>query len=571
MRAIYRLLSVIISASIIFSASGFGWAEQATSAAGNSRIASPGELSVTAESPELSFLANLTEEDVTSAAGGSISGHVYQADGVTPIAGAYVYAYEAGNYDNQYAETADDGSYTVSTLNSGGYYVEAGAEGYLSTYYDGIYDTDGATLVKVVAPQDTPGIDFKLSTGGSISGHVYQADGVTPIAGTEVLVEGIETYDYEDTVTAEDGSYIIPALSSDSYRVYVEAEGYLTIYYDGAYDEEEATPVKVVSPQETPGIDFNLSKGGSISGHVYQSDGVTPVADAQVTADGNYANGYVDTTADGSYTIDTLYSDSYLVYVRASGYLKTYYVDAYSSKQATPVDVISPQDTPDIDISLKSGGSISGHVYQADGVTPLKNAYVYASLTGAGYSYSQRDYSDSKGAYQISTLVPGNYIVKANINGSPYQYYNNTADPEQAIQVAVTDSVTTSGIDFVLDTGGSISGHVYRSDGVTPVANAEVYAENDDFSDSVDTSADGSYIIRDLYSDSYKVHVRASGYLTTYYNGVFDEGEATPVKVVSPQDTPDIDFTLQEGGPYPAIFTRLMVSLRSKVQISMQY
>jgi hypothetical protein len=552
MKILLRLLSFIISVSIILSAFSLVLPVRSTQVvgAGESRIASPGELSVPAVSPEVSPSANLTEEAVTAANGGSISGHVYQADGVTPVADIEVYAEGYDEYDYENTVTADDGSYVFEGLDSDRYLVSVEVEGYLIAYYNGVFDEDEATLVKVVAPQNTPDIDFKLSPGGSISGNVYQSDGVTPVAGAEIHAEGVERYDYYYASTSNDGSYTLRTMYPDKYLVYVYAEGYLIAYYNGVFNEDEATLVKVVAPQNTPNIDFNLSTGGSISGHVYQSDGVTPVAGAEVYVDGveNYGYGDTITSNDGSYTIRTLCSDSYLVYVYAEGYLTTCYNGVFNENEATPVTVISPQETPNINFNLSTGGSISGNVYQADGVTPIEGAEIYASLQGTEYSYSEWAYTGSDGKYLITMLYPGNYQVRVTADDYFPEYYDNVYNHEEATLVPVTLSHTTSNIDFSVGTGGSISGHVYQMDGTTPIAGVEVYAENGYYGGSAYTTGDGSYIIRLLGTGNYHVYVEAKGYLTTYYNGVFDEDQTTLVEVTFPQETPNINFALSTGG-----------------------
>ena len=75
----------------------------------------------------------------------------------------------------------------------------------------------------------------------------------------------------------------------------------------------EADPI---TPTETKlnltGIDFNLDPAGGISGHIYDADGTTPVANAMLLffdgATGKYNNTgkWGETAADGSFTIRRL-------------------------------------------------------------------------------------------------------------------------------------------------------------------------------------------------------------------------------------------------------------------------
>lgn len=101
--------------------------------------------------------------------------------------------------------------------------------------------------------------------------------------------------------------------------------------------------------------------------------------------------------------------------------------------------------------------------------------------------------------------------------------------------------------------GGSISGIVTSgTDG--PLSGALVRVlEIDSMGPwiSTQTGIDGSYSIPDLPTGSYWVEASAPGHTREFYDGAFivDCWDAvTPVPVSAPDDTPDIDFTLEEAG-----------------------
>ena len=110
-----------------------------------------------------------------------------------------------------------------------------------------------------MAGQTTPDIDFSLELGGSISGTVYEADGVTPIGDADVWAD---SYDCcgggEGTRTAPDGTFTITGLAPGDYRVGAEAEGYTPEFYDDTTEEDLAARVSVSAGQATPDIDFSL-------------------------------------------------------------------------------------------------------------------------------------------------------------------------------------------------------------------------------------------------------------------------------------------------------------------------
>ncbi len=491
--------------------------------------------------------------------GGAISGHIYKADGITPISNVYIFAESTGADIDYwgYGYSAPDGSYAVTGLVSGSYRMRASASGYITEYYKDVYGYNQATTVSVTVPNDTSNIDFTLDLGGTISGYVYQSDGITPVVGAQISASESST-GYDGKVASSiDGRYTITSLASGNYQVQASAYGYLTEYYKNVSDSSRATLVNVTAPDNTPGINFTLDKGGTISGHIYNADGTSPLPNVQIfAASDGYGSGGVGSGisgADGSYVISGLYSGSYWVRASISGYITKYYQDVYDQNSATLIDVIAPNSTSNINFTLYKGGTISGHVYKTDGITPVAGAQVYASSNGVGDSYYGHGTSGGDGSYVITGLISGNYKVQASASGYLSEYYNNVYDSNSAASIIIVVLNNTPDINFTLDKGGSISGHVYKSDGITPIANASVsvflvVSGQGTSVAGTGTGVDGSFTITNLYSGSYKVQASASGYLTKYYNNVYDSSAATSVSVTAPNTTSDINFLMDTGG-----------------------
>jgi uncharacterized membrane protein len=133
----------------------------------------------------------------------------------------------------------------------GNYFVWAQASGYVTEYYNNVYDPSLATTVA----SNATNIDFTLGLAGSISGEVRDGAG-NPIQFALVNAEDDDFtgYDY----TGADGTYNITGLTPDSYVVWAEADGYTTEYYNNVYDSSSATWVTVTALNETSGIDFTL-------------------------------------------------------------------------------------------------------------------------------------------------------------------------------------------------------------------------------------------------------------------------------------------------------------------------
>ena len=494
--------------------------------------------------------------DFSLAAGATISGTVYESDGVTPIAGTRVFAQRDGGGGNE-AHTAADGTYTVHGLAPGDYIVEAEAAGFAREFYPGASDFEAATRVAATPGADTPGVDFTLEMGASISGVVVRDSDGTPVAGADVWADTYECCGGGNgTRTEQDGTYTIQGLASGDYRVQVHTpeQGLVSQFYNGTADWSQAARVTVAAGQTTVGIDFSLAAGGSISGAVYEADGVTPVAEADVWAESYECCGGGNgtrTEQDGTYTIQGLASGDYRVEVQASeqGLVSEFYNQTTDWAEAARVTVTAGQTTANIDFSLAAGGSISGAVYEADGVTPVAEADVWAETYDCCGGNGSRTSAD--GTYIIHGLASGDYRVQVHApeQGLAMEFYNDITDWEQATRVTVAAGVTTAGIDFSLAAGATISGRVYESDGVTPIAGTRVFAQRDGGGgNEAHTSADGTYTVHGLAAGDYIVEAEAAGFAREFYPGTSDFEAATRVTAMAGADTPGIDFTLEAGG-----------------------
>lgn len=327
----------------------------------------------------------------------------------------------------------------------------------------------------------------------------------------------------------------------------------------------------VFVPDDYPTIKsaVNASSSGSISGHVYRSDGATPIIGAMVgvfdcTSPHNY--GWVSTSADGSYTFSGLQTGTYAVRVEDYGYSVEWYDGVLDKRQATPVSVDAPSDTSGIDFSLEPGGSILGHVYELNGTTPIERAqidvYHYNSQLNEWVGY-ETSWTQSDGSYKTGGLPAGVYAVRVIATGFAVELYDDTHYIFEAELVSVNPPNDTLGINFNLVPGGSVVGHVYRSDGITPIAYAEisVWEYNPQSSQWLHysgagtwTNVEGYYVTSGLPTGQYKIRTTAKGYPEEWYDNARDRSQATPVSIIAPNHTHGIDFILE-----PAI-TRVWTS-----------
>ena len=235
---------------------------------------------------------------------------------------------------------------------------------------------------------------------------------------------------------------------------------------------DHALSLRHTSKPSTLGI---LMSRITISGTVYEADGTTPVANADVWAEqgGNEGGGTL-TKQDGTYKIKGLASGDYLVFAEAPGFAGEIYPGTQDENAATPVTVTAGANTPVIHFTLDLGGSISGIVYEADGTTPVGNTLVVAQQFGSGGPDMESGidgFAQADGTYTITGVVPSDYMVFAIAMGQnlSLEIYNDTSDPAAATSVTVVAGADTGAINFTLEQGGTISGTVYEADGTTPI------------------------------------------------------------------------------------------------------
>jgi protocatechuate 3,4-dioxygenase beta subunit len=286
---------------------------------------------------------------------------------------------------------------------------------------------------------------------GSISGTVTDEFGA-PIAGAWVNAQHVEGCCPAGAVTDSSGDYTISGLSPDNYRLSAAAQGYVLEMYNDTIDFALATPVTVDSGADTPGIDFELSTGGGISGLVTDELG-TPLEGILVEASFMTAccsNGNDFTDSDGIYTIDGLAPGSYRVFAffSASGYSGEYYDDTTDPFSATPVSVVDGFATPDIDFGLSLGGSISGEVRDDVGA-PIEGATVDV-VSASGCCAFGVTTTAADGTYTVDGLSPGSYIALASATGFKSEYYDDTFDSDLATAVTVVAPADTPDVDFGL-------------------------------------------------------------------------------------------------------------------------
>lgn len=412
--------------------------------------------------------------------GGKISGNVSSADG--PLSSVSVDVYDSNGDYVAGAYTDFEGNYLAEGLMTGQYYATTSS---YSNYLDELYnnfpcepycDVTTGTAISVTAGQTTPGIMFVLAKGGKITGKVTDA-------GTSALLSDITIYVYDSNGDYVDsaysnvfGLYSIGGLTTGNYYARTHNySGYANEIYNnipcvGDCNVLSGNAISVTAGSVTSSINFALAVGGKITGTVTDASTANPIEYPYVDIYDNAGNliayGYAD--ASGMYEVEGLQTSSYYAVASAYDYVSELYNGItcpggncdVTTGNAVAVTVGST--TSDIDFSLDQGGRISGTVLDTDnaGIADINLEIYDAAGEHAGWSYT-----DSDGSYQVSGLAAGNYYVRTESFGSyDDELYDNipcgggACTPTDGSAVAVASGLTTSGIDFVLNssTGGTV-------------------------------------------------------------------------------------------------------------------
>ncbi len=351
--------------------------------------------------------------------------------------------------------TEPDGSYIIGDLPPGNYRIRGIASGYLGN----------STVVTVAQGENRTDVDIALEPVGSISGTVYQSDNTTPIEGANISVYDYGTWISAGTATSQaDGSYSVVNLASGDYWLMVEVPGTFfvgEIYDDTLYYDEQAR-VKVIAPNNTLNINFQLSKGGTLSGLVTDEANGVPIQRIWMHAldlsNGRWVGFKYPTDQDGSYKLGPLPAGNYVVWAHTAqtGYVPEVYdnITGKAWNLGTPVAVESLQDAPNINFALAIGGTISGHVYESDNTTPIANLYVRALDATTKYFFSDVR-TDADGHYTLNGLATGSYLVGTRVSNTGLNYvdewYDNVYNTDEATPVSVTVPDDTPNINFILD------------------------------------------------------------------------------------------------------------------------
>ncbi len=395
-------------------------------------------------------LDSTTTQDFTFTKKGTVVATVTYANGTIPTTGsAYLVTsdnatyYPTGGYD-------PSGKFTFKNVPVGAFHILA--------YYpnQSFYSTTNGTLTN---DGETVQIAIKLPPVGTISGKVTFADG-TPAAFANVSIADATNSFSTSARTDSAGLYTASTVPADR-TVKVTAS---------TYDPVSKQNVQVsATGQQISGDGATLTVNLAFAGYS------TVVVTAK-NGDGSlFSNGaaYL-VSADGTFNgVTQLQSDGTATFVNVPDVKLTASVSSYSSsfRLGSKIVTLSSADagkTVPITITASISGTITGHVYAADGTTALPSGYdvLLTDIDTGAIAYA---YPDFDATYTFTGVRVGasGYTMKAESSSGTVH------------SAAVTGNITTDGQtvtqDFTLPLS-AVSGTVYLYGGTQTASYETVYA-----------------------------------------------------------------------------------------------
>jgi len=547
-----------------------------------------------------------TTADFTLESGNGLSGTIYEADGITPLQGAFVeLVSDDGFYQRSSLETDATGTYEFGPLRSTDYRIVVRHPERLGRIYPGI-DCFGLSCTPAVGGTVSLGavgqvLDFSLMPGNSVSGTVRRQSDGTPVEGASVSVFNTLQGSVFATTDAA-GNYTVNGLTEGTFFVQVRPDQVLTPGLQRGYlgnvncpasrCGDFGTPVTVEAGDALVGVDVDLAPGGGLSGTVTDAlsteilgFGFVPRLELWV-ASGPYAGelaGQGLSDEFGNYTLNGLMPGSYKATFGTSTHLGL--IDTAFGGSPCPrgscdqsllptVFVTTGTVLPGISATLPRGPVISGTVTDAlSGVAPdilAEGRGNIIAFYGTSGNYASFSGMDGEGFYRSRTGFPAGTFFASTFAtrnfttfGDNYidQVYNGLDCPRlqcnltgagTGLTVSATD---ITGVDFSLRQGGRIEGRV-RDIGTTNDLAGVVVEVYDGLARRVDfatTDVQGRYSLGGLPSGDHYVRTRnLLGYQDQLHAGgscnpFCDPVNGTPISVTEGSTVTAIDFDLVQS------------------------
>ncbi len=494
--------------------------------------------------------------DAALPVGGSIVGRVLDPGG-NPVADVNVTVYTTDTYNwVTNANTDEQGVFSADGLSAGEFKMQfwpGPDRGLISQWYDGRNSWETADGVAVTLGAETDIGDVHLESAGSISGTVYDENGVG-MGGVSVRAyRGSQSWSSATTTTAADGSYTLYISVAGDYKVgfHAQSVNYITEYYDNVATLSAATVISITLGLDVAGIDAVLYPMASVSGALTDSvtgDGIAGATVTLRTPQWMWTYPSATTAADGSYTV--YYSATETTTMRLLFEHPDYFIQWYDGQpdqnSADTFDIDIGEALSGYDAALVRGASISGTVTAAATGAALGAITVSLHDPANPESLLRQTTTDSQGYYVFRRLEAGDYIVRFRNGAYIPVWYDGSPDAENATALSLVVGENTEA-DAALHLGARIEGTVSHGPDNLPLASVFVgaYDASETLVKSVYTSSNGAYALTGLTDGNYYVVFSRYGYVTQWHEDRPDFDSADPITVTAPEVVSGMDAHLK--------------------------
>lgn len=366
----------------------------------------------------VSATSQVINADVQFLGRGTVSGTVVDSTG-NAAAGAAVALHNDGVFSQSLAATADGlGHFSFPGVFVGSISLSA-SSGVLGGNATVVVQSDGQTV----------SANITLQAAGTIAGTIYRADGKTTVPGAAV---NLQSTAFSTTADAN-GKYTLSTIPVGSYTV---------LAVDSATTDRGFKSTALTAAGQTATADINMLGLGTVNVAVKDGGG-NPAPNAVVTI----ATGqpfYLTQTAVADSTGAATFNQ------QLGGNLSLRATDPVTGLAGTATATLTAGGTVSVTVTLQSAGTITGHVYDQNGSTPIAAVTVKAD-TG------EQVQTDVNGLYTLTVIPSGTHLVQVlDSVGNVLAYNGNIAISTQG-QVATAN--------FVIVGRGTVTGIVTNPDG----------------------------------------------------------------------------------------------------------
>jgi serine-aspartate repeat-containing protein C/D/E len=385
-----------------------------------------------------------------------------------------------------------------------------------------------------------------MASAAPVTGIVTDARTHKPLSGMVVAAYGTAGFLSATATTDATGLYVLN-VPAGQYRVLAyDPNGVYATSFDANAESFETSPLRTIGTAGAT-IDFALVTGGTVSGRVDAASGSLGEAVVEAYNLSGTRRAFTTTNASGEYSLVLPPGEYKLVAYDPLGIrAPSFYRDARSFSEATPVHVDAPGVTANVSFTLPAAARLSGRVMDAASHASLGSILVYVySVDGALIASTT---TAANGEYNFA-LPAGQYRLVAADPARAYAtaYYLDSRSFERADVLTLAPAQQRAGVDIPMPRGFVVSGRANA-----PNITVAAYNEDGTLRVATVTDAAGNYVLV-VPPGAYKIAFSDPSltYATQFYGGAPFFDQATPLNVTS--NRAGIDVTLQRGGKFTGI------------------